>query len=371
LKNSRPRFLGLHSSEWTVVAASLLSIQFLKGIFSLNLGDVDFVTFYLAAHPGYHFPPGLINYNPPHFALLIAPLVRLPLWAAFLIWTFVSLAFAWFTARVVFAAVPMRVDMRRLICAAGLATAGVQATVRLGQVSFLIALLVTLAWRELRQDRPWTGGVWFGVALGLKPFLLLPLTIFVIRGRARFGLMAVAAAMLSIGLGSIVYGSAAVGDWLDALQEPLGFRSRHFLNASVAAVVARLDGPRVVGTVGAGIVAVASAVAAFHADEDHAWLIGLVAALVCSPLGWIYYLPMLVGPLVALLHARALPPLAVRLWPALMFPPYNLNALQQPFLVSLTLGSIYAWGLLAFCAMLCGQGRLRAANVSGQANVRR
>ncbi len=81
-------------------------------------------------------------------------------------------------------------------------------------------------------------------------------------------------------------------------------------------------------------------------DEDTAWLLLLLAAILASPVGWVYYQPLLVGPGVALALSGRFPQFR---WIAVtcVVPGLRTTLFQGSPLVALTLGSVYFWGLLA------------------------
>ena len=158
----------------------------------------------------------LVNYNPPHFHVLVLPLAVLPLPAAFIVWTAGSGLLAWLTARMAIQESAVEWTRRdRAILAAGVLTAaGVGATLRVGQVSWYLAFIVTLAWRAARHGRWPAAGAWLGVAIGLKPFLLLFVPVLMIRRRWLAAGVAVAVAVGSALGGAAVFGWPALQSWL-------------------------------------------------------------------------------------------------------------------------------------------------------------
>jgi hypothetical protein len=83
-------------------------------------------------------------------------------------------------------------------------------------------------------------------------------------------------------------------------------------------------------------------------DVDAAWARLLVAALLTSPLGWIYYAWWLI-PLATVWRGRTLSWAALL---ALTVPPQWLFVGQPSLLLSFTLASVYTWGLVALWADL-------------------
>ena len=214
-------------------------------------------------------------------------------------------------------------------------------------MSWYLALLVTLGWRAARHGRWPAAGWWLGLAIGLKPFLLLFLPILVIRGRWLTACVSLVTAGGSVLAGAAIFGWPAVASWLALLRTaPPMAQVGYFINASWLAVVARTGLPLALGAAGSTVIIVATLIAARRADEDRAWLLTIVGALLASPLGWIYYTPLIIGPLVVLARSGGLPSWSWWLWPLLAFPPFSRYAFQQVRLISLLPGSMYTWGFV-------------------------
>jgi multisubunit Na+/H+ antiporter MnhB subunit len=88
-------------------------------------------------------------------------------------------------------------------------------------------------------------------------------------------------------------------------------------------------------------------------DVDRAFAVLLVAALLVSPLGWIYYLPLATAPLLSLAMRRTLsiPGLAgtalVVIALGLLYLPLEVTAKGQPSaLATLVLASAHGWGAI-------------------------
>ena len=87
-------------------------------------------------------------------------------------------------------------------------------------------------------------------------------------------------------------------------------------------------------------------------DRDRAMLLLLLAALLLSPLGWVYYLSLATGPFLALVWRRALIGAngsAVLIIPGVMllYLPGEFTQMAQPAgWATLTLASAYTWAVL-------------------------
>ena len=101
----------------------------------------------------------------------------------------------------------------RLLVASTFLAAGVGATVRLGQLSWWLALSVTIAWRAARQKRSVVAGFWLGLAIGVKPFLLLLFPIVAIRREMVIAIVATVTALASLAAGVVPHGWPSARDW--------------------------------------------------------------------------------------------------------------------------------------------------------------
>ena len=114
-----------------------------------------------------------------------------------------------------------------------------------------------------------------------------------------------------------------------------------------------------VSLAGSLIMAIATLAGAVRlgAKSDHAFLLLFVGAILSSPLGWVYYLPLGYGPILgwmgagrgwdglATLSRGALAGVLVGL--ALLYVPHETTAAWQPSgFASLTIASTYFWATL-------------------------
>lgn len=348
-----------------VSGGALVAAYVAKALSDLDPLSVDFSTLCISARAWMAKEPmygqvvssiRLVNYNPPHFHLLILPFALVPRWLGFLLWTGASFGAAYLTLSIAVRESDERWSGRhlRLLTAATLLAAGVGATIRLGQVSWWVALLVTLSWRAARRGNQTTSGVWAGVAIGLKPFLLLALPMLLVRRQATAAAVAATTAVASVLLGGLVFGWDALHDWANLLSIPPPVEQlRYFINASLAGVCARAGVPSVVALLLAGGVALSTIIATRTGSTDRAWLLVITGALLASPVGWVYYFPLVCGPLALLAVQGGLPVWTWWLWPALAFPPVARDLFQSTRPLAMTLGSMYTWGLLGLWIAGC------------------
>ena len=215
-----------------------------------------------------------------------------------------------------------------------------------GQLSLLLLLPITLAWVEARRGR-WThAGVYLGLALSVKPFLLIFMPYLVFRRQFRAAAAAGVAASLCFVAGLLVFGVKAHWSWLEAVTAVDWTWAA--MNASIFGILSRALGSSrccsplviapglikplwyasvgLVGTLtlaastsnsttetrdrdrdrGEGLITHHSSLITHKIAVDRDFALLLLSSLLISPLGWAYYLWLPLGPLVAL---------AVSWWP--------------------------------------------------------
>jgi hypothetical protein len=356
-----------------VVATTLATVHRIAGAGSRN----DFTVFLESARwlregaDPYQRPidpgPGQ-NLNTPATALVFLPFSFLPTATAFQVWTVVAIAAYLLVGRWIAGAIaPGRTIS---IASAILIAHPAIVSLLIGQITALLMLLVTAAWIADREERPWRAGVLVGVAVAAKPFLGI-WVVYALWRRSRpllAGLCLGFAAAAIVGL--IVGGISGYRSWLSALGQISW--TAHVLNASLLGFFTRTLSatpdilqmtpivlqPRLVQPLWWGSVAVVVALGARTLlrtrDRDRVWALVLVSSLLLSPLGWMYYVPLAAGPLLAVAaHAR-------RSTRAILAAGYV--CLLLPLLSSPGLGvvvntalfaSMYFWGVTLLFAGIC------------------
>ncbi len=320
------------------------------------------------------YSTGQLNLNLPHTHLLLLPLTGLTPGCALTVWFAASLAVFVLCARTVWRALRWQLPpLLWLAIVVYLLAWGATAAFSLtAQLSLLLAGPVTAAWVAARQQRNATAGAWLGLAAVVKPFLFVfvPYLAITRNWRALRAMGTVAAITLAAGV--LVFGADAYREW--ALQIPRVNWGTHYFNASIAGVVERLFGVSYYATVGrnpwvartliaAGLAAVALItfrhVMRHRADRrvesiDEDWAVLLLASLLLSPLGWVYYLWIAFGPAAATIgHGRfwerrrpadllLIPGLGGWLWYGKMA-----HWGQPNPLATATFASMYFWALLS------------------------
>jgi alpha-1,2-mannosyltransferase len=355
----------------------------------VDLSNSDFTIFYFTARliadglPMYGASPArygihwvadhLGNLNPPHFQLIVQPLAWLTYQQAYAVWTAASLAALSASALLAVRALGGQITWRGLlIWGAVLMSAAPFTTVAVtSELTFLLLLPATLAWIEARKTRWAAAGAWLGLCISLKLFFLLFVPWLMLRRhwRALAACAAVVAGTTALGL--VVYGPRVYLQWF----ESLGTVGWWWLpmNASWQGLVARtLEGSTAItplvhapalvkplAVVGAALICAATVWRTRGSDSgtrqiDTAFLLILLGAILGSPLGWVYYLPLIVPPLAAVFTTgswRVLPRptlIVLLLAAAGLYVPLEQAAANQPSaVVTLTIASVYFWSSVA------------------------
>ena len=250
---------------------------------------------------------GAVNINLPHVTALLVPLTALPFDVAFGLWQAVQLT-AWAGAVYLLLRGHPEVPRPEFVAAAALFP-GTLAQIAQGQWGFALAWLVGMAWAAQCRGREVRAGLWIGLAAALKPFVGLLVILYVRRARVRGAAAAVAVVCFAFAGGLMVFGSDLYTRWSSAVSAITwaGYPS----NASLLGLAQRtLPEHMVTATwlLAAAAVGVATLVACTRrADEAVTWTLALAAALLVSPLGWLYYGWILAPSLISL-----------RNWPTLL-----------------------------------------------------
>jgi alpha-1,2-mannosyltransferase len=307
-----------------LVLALWLDVRFIGGILeriSTTSMDIhgDFDTFWRSARAfwegGDVYDTGarLENLNPPLWILLVSPFGLLEPLVAYRVFVLTTLVMS--VGYLAWMADELR--LRPLWAVVGTAmllfSSPLLATLALGQIYPVLAVLLVAAWMADRRDQPLTSGGSLGLAVALKPslapILLWPL---VQRRWGALGAALVSGAVATL-VGVVVVGPEATLDWLRLLSGSSA--SPYWDNASLPSAAARLftENPfaaniatlpwtiPVAYALGIGVIAV-TAVRVRRGAEAGLWAL-VAASLLASPIAWHNYL-VLLGPGILLLLAR-------------------------------------------------------------------
>jgi arabinofuranan 3-O-arabinosyltransferase len=272
----------------------------------MHPGDTDFFVFYESARAWragadlYASTSDYPNLNPPHFVVAFAPFTMLPLVASLVLWqainavaTVRAAVLIWRELALSRSAVAYGIG----VAAAGLTT-GLQFGLEAAQPTGLLVLLVTTMWIAARRGNQVVLGVLLGLLLSFKPFFV-PLVLIPLRKRQWRTLGwsgAICGAVAATGLA--VAGVDAYVRWMETGRQVSWIF--HPMNASVMGIVTRMGLAWwtwimiAVAIVGGCLVSVRRGT-----SGDAQWLVGGLASILLSPLGWLYYVPVVAGPLIA------------------------------------------------------------------------
>jgi hypothetical protein len=153
---------------------------------------------------------GTLYIHPPFEAALYLAVAWLPLGRAYLLWSFLNLAFLAVSAHRL-AREALRPWDWRLLLAASLTFAPLLLCLLQGQDSLLLLLLVILAFTALRRDSAFAAGCWLG--LGLFKFqIVLPLLLVLVLTQPRSARSQLAKGFGLVGL-ALAGLSAAISGW--------------------------------------------------------------------------------------------------------------------------------------------------------------
>jgi hypothetical protein len=304
-----------------------------------------------------------VNFNPPQFHLLVWPFAHLALRPALLLWQALSILAGLLSAAIVVRTLRpgWSIVPAMLTAAVLLNSAALSSTLWFGQISLILAVPVTLAWRARRLGRFREAAMWMGVAGSVKPFLLIVFPYLLLERQWRAVLCGGLAWATSFAVGLAVFGPAALVQWFDAARWPSW--AAHFHNASFQGYVARVMGEwpgEIVAAVGAAAGISATVWLAHKRDADAAWALLMAGALLWAPLGWVYYEWIVVPPLAALIADRRIPRAGWLLVVAFVWPiTASSIRIAGPLLDSQLVRSVYFWGLLGLWLMLCSSVVMR------------
>lgn len=327
------------------------------------------------------------NLNPPVQTVLFAPLALLALPVAYIVWSVLSLASLALSAAILARcygdrhASGLRYLLFTLLLLAYFPS---WIAVALGQVSHFLLLLLLAAWIWGRDRRECPAGLAMGVAIALKPFTGLFLVLFLFLGRWRLSLWTIGTSAAAALLALAVVGPQAYVRYLEVLGEIDWYGASW--NASIMGIATRIfggslsapliDAPQVAPwlqfaaftLVLAALLWLARARQAVTPAQrfDMGCAVVLPTMLLLSPLGWLYYFPFLVVPLLTLFELSRNRPwrrhyrvLGVGAWlmstvPNFLVPPAEMGEIGRIFGYPLFLSG----ALLLFTATLLAMFRL-------------
>ena len=236
-----------------------------------------------------------------------------------------------------------------LIAIWAFALAGFLDTLYLGQIYLPLLLAAVGAWLLLEKGEEVWAGVLIGILVAIKPnFLVWPVLLF-LAGHRRPSLVCVATAAVISAIPLVFFGPGIYGQWLSLVASDSA-RAVFLTNASLSGLAARI-GVQSLGLLlslallaGLALWAFLRRPGAMRVSE-----LGLLAAILASPLGWIHYTLFLLPVLLA----------RWSFWPMwivaalLVVPvPFIIGQFGQLAWIQFTIGSAYGWALVLCLAAL-------------------
>jgi hypothetical protein len=275
--------------------------------------DIDFYVFYesaLAWRSGtdlYVTAQEFPNLNPPHFIISFAPFTFTTPETAVRVWTALNVLAGAAAVLLLWRelALPRSFTAIGLAIAAAGLTTGLQFGLEEGQPTGLLAWLFTAAWAAARGDRQIRAGVLLGLLISVKPFFAIMLLVPLLKKHWTLLIAAGLAGASMLVAGVVLAGVHSYLRWLEVGREVSWFV--HPLNASITGPISRAGLTWHVWAALSVAIAGATILAARRSeDRDLAWAAAGMASLLISPLGWLYYFPLLAGPMTALAVNRPL-----------------------------------------------------------------
>jgi alpha-1,2-mannosyltransferase len=272
--------------------------------------------------PGFTRLSDARNLNPPHATLLFVPFAVLSPGLALQAWILLNLLALCDVVRVLMRELRLPLMSLRTAMAAVflLAWAPTAALVITGQLALVVAWPLTRAWRAARHGKWNRAGIWLGGAAALKIFLLVFVPYLALRGRWPALRRAIQQFAACVVFGALVCGPSAYVEWAAQFNDVTWYG--HDMNASVWGLLARvLNGfagyapllpaarlGMILGWLSAATILCLTwrrAATVREENVDASFTLLTAAALLASPLGWVYYFWLPIAPAAATIAAAA------------------------------------------------------------------
>jgi hypothetical protein len=334
-----------------------------------------FYQFTLVLDPPLHMPQVVAAY---------IPLALLPFSMSYRIWYVFSLAAGLGSCAICWRVLYRPRGSRRVLLWMWIAFLGFFPTftaVRLGQGALAFFLLATIAWWSVRNGHTRRGGIALGIAVSLRSFGALLLVYFLIKRQWRLLFWSAGAYAATLAASLPLVGLDSYDDWLNVMRG-VAIQGRNW-NASLSGFFSRLLAPEPAllltaagSLLGLGLLVWLSWPARhIQPDTDHddlTFSLALALMLLLSPLGWMYYFPILFLALFVIWRQTASPPQRKLRWallPAWLLSniptiQHQTSELTDP-LAWWTWNSVYFYALLIIVGMLV----VMAAPTPAEVNV--
>ena len=303
------------------------------------------------------------NLNPPISAILFQafdwtdPAHAFRIWwgVSVLCWVFGALLLMWRYGRGIESVVVIG------LWSAGLA--GFWDTLVLGQIYMPLVLAGIVAWLLVERGEDVWPGLLIGFVVAMKPNFAVWPALLLLAGHSRLALVSGATVALISAMPLAVYGPEIYRQWLTLVATDAG-RAAFLTNASLAGLAARVGAPNG-GLVLSGAVLAGAGLWAVRCRPDRvrASEVGILAALLASPLAWIHY-TLFLAPMLL----RRWDQLPARFAAALLLVPVPLiiDQFGKPAWIQVSVGSIYNWALV-LCFVVLATEEIRRGSLQDTA----
>jgi arabinofuranan 3-O-arabinosyltransferase len=292
------------------------------------------------------------NLNPPHFIVAFAAFSYLTFTHALVAWLLLNIGCGIVAIVVLFRTLEIprsATNVQIAIAATGLCM-GVLVTLQIAQVTGVLMLMLTTAWSSARRGSWKTSAVILGLLVSIKPFFACLLLIPLLRRRHAALAIAIATGATTTIIGIVIAGQHSFERWMETGRLVTWFH--HPVNASLLGLLARVRltwWPAWAVLVAIAVVVSVAAVRRSRSIDVEWALLGVLSILI-SPLGWVYYVPVVAAPIVAAAFERPAVAWAALgiVWPIplviALFPitPWSM----------VSFGSIQTWSLIAMWTTL-------------------
>ncbi|MGO9621960.1 MAG: glycosyltransferase family 87 protein [Desulfobaccales bacterium] len=323
----------------------------------------------------------LLNMNPPHLHFIMLPLIYFNIHTAFMIWMSINGICLIISLILIIRESGIKLNPSRgfFIIFGVLILASTTANLPTGQLSFFLLLPITLAWIAARRGNWEVMGLFMGLAVSVKLFLLIFLPYLALRRQFRALAVTCLTVSACFAAGVLVFGMEAHRAWIRALSSvswawiPTNLSVMGFLTRAISqspGFMPIFNAPGLIKPlwfVGAGLLGLITLAVAALDTTDHAvdrgFALLLLGALLISPLGWVYYLWFAMGPSVILVKScyetnkladspkgsrvRLRNCLFIAAIPGLVWPILGLFWFEPSIWATILIGSIYFWTVLA------------------------
>ncbi len=266
-----------------------------------------------SASSGIHF----WNLNPPYFQLLIMPLGLLSPLLALFAWLGLGLFLFGLSVRIILQELQIELNRVRwrLLLLLILAATPFSVGFLTGQLAFHLSYPTTLLWREMRHGRWVVPGLAFGLLVALKLFFLILVPYLVLKRRFKVLFLGASVSGILACAGGLLFGWGSYVSWVRVLSQVhwpgidlngslLGFLTRTLgpsINHEPVATVPQLIRP--LWLLGAALIGSITLFVCWiregRREPDRSLAMLLTAAMLITPLGWIHYPVLFMGPAAA------------------------------------------------------------------------